>query len=500
MKRILLFTLLASAAALQADVKLPAILSDHMLLQQQTPVRIWGWADPGEPVTVSFLGQKVSGKAGADGRWALFLKPLRAGQAGEMTVAGKNTITIQDVLVGEVWVGSGQSNMGFTMARVDRSEQEIAAANFPQIRLFSVKLQVADQPAEDTIGKWSLCAPDTVKTFSAVLFLFGREIHQTRKIPVGLINSSWGGTPAQSWTTRATLEADPALNFILDDWKVTLERYPAAKEKHDQLLAKWKETAAEARKAGKTPPQAPRPPAGPGHQNTPGGLYNAMISPIVNYAIRGAVWYQGEANASERHAAPYRRLFRTMIEDWRREWGIGAFPFGFVQLANYKSNGWWPLLRESQNETLNLINTGQAVTIDVGMANDIHPTNKQAVGHRLALWARTTVYGEKLEYSGPAYRTASTEDGKIRLWFDHTKGGLKTSDGGKPAGFIVAGKDGAFVPADAVIEGDTVVVSSGQVAEPAAVRYAWEDVPTCNLVNGEGLPASPFRTDVKSPK
>ena len=224
-----------------------------------------------------------------------------------------------------------------------------------------------------------------------------------------------------------------------------------------------------------------------------------MIQPIVPYAIKGAVWYQGEANASEKHAVPYRRLFRAMIEDWRREWGIGAFPFGFVQLANYKSNGWWPLLRESQNETLSLVNTGQAVTIDVGMANDIHPTNKQAVGHRLALWARATVYGEKVEYSGPAYRTAAIEGNKMRLWFDHAAG-LKAADGGKLTGFIIAGKDGAFVPAEATVDGGTIVVSSDQVADPAAVRYAWEDVPACNLVNRDGIPASPFRTDVKSPK
>lgn len=500
MKHSVLLTLLASAAALQADVKLPALISDHMLLQQQGPVRIWGWADPGESVTVGFLGQKVAGKAGADGRWAIFLKPLKAGQAGEMTIAGKNSIKIQDVLVGDVWVGSGQSNMGFTMARVDRAEQEIAAANFPQIRLFSVKLQVADQPAEDTTGKWVLCSPETVKNFSAVLYLFGREIHQTRKMPVGLINSSWGGTPAQSWTTRGTLESDPALKFILDDWKLTLERYPAAKEKYDAQLAAWKTAAAEARQSGKTPPAAPRPPAGPGHQNTPGGLYNAMISPLIPYAIKGAVWYQGESNASATHAYAYRRLFRAMIEDWRRDWNIGPFPFGFVQLANFKSNVYWPVLRESQSETLNLRNTGQAVIIDVGMADDIHPTNKQDVGHRLALWARATVYGEKLVYSGPVYRTATTEGGKMRLWFDHVGGGLEARGGGKLTGFVIAGSDGNFVPADATVDGETIVVSCSQVPEPVAVRYAWEDNPACNLINREGIPASPFRTDVKSQK
>jgi sialate O-acetylesterase len=499
MKHFLLFALAASAT-LWADVKVPALISDHMLLQQHAPVRIWGWADPGEAVTVSFAGQKVSGKAGQDGRWALFLKPLKVGAAGAMTIAGKNTITVEDVLVGDVWVGSGQSNMGFKVARTDRAEEEIAAAKFPQIRLFSVKLQVADKPAEDTTGKWVLCSPDTVKSFSAVLYFFGREVHQKRKIPVGLIDSSWGGTPAQSWTTRGTLESDASLKFILDDWAATLERYPAAKQKYDDQVEAWKKAAAQAKQDGKAAPTAPRPPAGPGHQNTPGGLYNAMISPLVPYAIKGAVWYQGESNASPAHAVVYRKLFRAMIEDWRREWGIGPFPFGFVQLANFKSNGWWPLLRESQAETLNVRNTGQAVTIDIGNPTDIHPTNKQEVGRRLGLWARAAVYGEKTEYSGPEYRALAIEGNKVRLWFDHVGTGLTARGGGKLEGFIIAGGDGNFVPADAKVDGDTVVVSAEQVTDPVAVRYGWEDSPTCNLTNKETLPASPFRTDLKSPK
>jgi sialate O-acetylesterase len=495
MRRLLTLCLLASTLPLVADVKLPAIVSDHMVLQQHGPARIWGWADPGEAVTVSFGSHKVSGKADANGRWAVFLPPLEAGATGDMTVAGKNSLTVQDVLVGDVWVGSGQSNMGFTMARVDNAAQEIAAANFPQIRLFSVKLTVADQPLEDVVGKWSLCTPESVRNFSAVLYLFGREIHQTQKMPVGLINSSWGGTPAQSWTTRATLEADPALKFILDDWARTLDRYPAAKEKFDAQLPEYQRAAAEAKQAGKAAPPPLRPVVGPGHQNTPGGLYNAMIAPIKPYAIRGAIWYQGEANASEAHARPYRRLFTAMIEDWRREWDQGPFPFGFVQLANFKSNGWWPLLRESQTLTLNLRNTGMAVITDVGNPDDIHPTDKQTPGHRLALWARATVYGEKLVYSGPMYRQATREGRQMRLWFDSVGGGLQARGGGKLTGFVVAGNDGTFVPAEASIDGQTVVVSAPQVEEPVAVRYAWEDSPTANLYNQEGLPASSFRTD-----
>ena len=489
---------LAASALLRADVRLPALVSDHMLLQQQTPVRIWGWADPGEDVTVGYRGQTVSGRADASGRWSVFLKPMQPAAPEEMTIAGKNRLTVQDVLVGEVWVGSGQSNMGFTMARVNNADQEIASANFPEIRLFSVKLTVADQPADDVTGKWSRCTPETVKNFSAVLYLFGREIHQTRHVPVGLINSSWGGTPAQSWTSHAALEAEPALQFILTDWQATLGRYPAAKEKYDREMEAWKPEAEAATKAGKTPPAAPRPPAGPGHQNTPGGLYNAMIHPLLPFAIRGAVWYQGEANASAPHAYAYRRLFRLMIEDWRQAWGIGPFPFGFVQLANFKTNGWWPLLRESQTETLNLRNTGMALAVDVGNPTDIHPTDKQTVGHRLALWARATVYGENIIYSGPMYREMTTEGKQARIWFDHVGGGLEAR-GGALKGFTIAGKDGVFVPAEASIDGPTVVVSCPQVPEPAAVRYGWDDNPESTLYNREGLPTNPFRTDTSVP-
>jgi sialate O-acetylesterase len=493
MKRWLALSLFASAAWLQAAVKLPALLSDHMVLQQQVPVRIWGWADPGETVTVSFRGQKVSGTASEAGKWAVFLQPLETGAPATMTVAGKNSLTIQDVLAGDVWLGSGQSNMGFTMATVNNAEQEIASANLPQIRLFSVKHTVAETPAEDVAGQWELCTPQSVKPFSAVLYLFGREIHQTRKLPVGLINSSWGGTPAQSWTSHPALEADPLLKFVLDNWQATLDRFPAAKEKFDQQTEEWKKASAEAKAAGKPVPTAPRPPVGPGHPSTPAGLFNSMIQPLTPFAIKGVVWYQGEANASQAHGYAYRRLFRTLIEDWRRAWGIGAFPFGFVELANFKTNGWWPLLRESQTDALNLINTGMALAIDVGNPTDIHPKDKQTVSHRLALWARATVYGEKLIYSGPMFRTVSWEGKQARLWFDQVGSGL-TARGGKLTGFTVAGKDGAFVPAEAAIEGATVVVTSGQVAEPAAVRYAWDDNPTANLYNQEGLPANPFRT------
>jgi sialate O-acetylesterase len=494
LKRFALFV--CAALCLPAAVRLPTLVSDHMVLQQDLPVRIWGHADPGEAVSVQFHGQTVAAKAGADGRWAVYLNPLNAGGPFEMTVAGQNVITIHDVLVGEVWVGSGQSNMEFRVAGAKNAEQEIAEANYPNIRLFEVKKAVAEQPAEDVEGQWVLCSPETVGKTSAVGYFFSREIHKTRDLPVGFIHSSWGGTPAQSWTTRATLESDLALKTYLDQWQKTLENYPAAKERFDKQLEVWKQKAAEAKKHGQQPPQAPRPPAGPGHQNTPGGLYNGMIAPLVPYAIRGAIWYQGESNASPGNATLYRRLFEAMIEDWRHMWGEGCFPFLFVQLANYAPGHAtaWPELQESQLKTLELRNTGMAVIIDIGDSKNIHPTNKQEVGRRLALAARATVYGENIEYSGPIFRQLTADGSQLRAWFDHA-GGLAARNGDKLTGFTIAASDRNFVPAEARIEGDTVVISSPDVKEPVAVRYAWASDPAANLINKENLPASPFRTD-----
>ena len=486
--------LLALTAALRAEVKLPALISDHMLMQQGAPVRIWGKAAPGEAVSVTFAGtQRYSVKANGSGAWQVFLTPVSAGGPFEMVIAASNRIIVKDILAGEVWVGSGQSNMEFPMARVMNADQEIPKAKFPQIRLFTVKRVVAEDPLEDVQGAWAACTPETVKNFSAVAYFFGREIHQTRHVPVGLIHSSWGGTPAESWTEISYLEDDLALTNILTAWQRTLADYPAKKQAWDEQMAKWPEREAEA-KAGKPSPPKPAAPPGPGHQNTPAGLYNGMIAPLTPYAIRGAIWYQGEANAGEGRAYQYRRLFASMIESWRKAWGEGSFPFYFVQLANFRSGGWWPVLRESQTATLDLRNTGMALAIDVGNPADVHPTNKQEVGHRLALAARAQTYGEHIVYSGPIFREMAVNGAAAQLYFDHVGGGLEAK-GGKLTGFWIAGGDRQFVPAEARIEGNTVLVTSLQVGEPVAVRYAWQDDPPVSLYNKEGLPASPFRTD-----
>jgi sialate O-acetylesterase len=304
--------------------------------------------------------------------------------------------------------------------------------------------------------------------------------------PVGLIQSAWGGTPAESWISLPALAADPALISVYADWAAAIEAYPLAKARYDQALAKWEQTKQGAR---------PQPPQGPGHQWEPASLYNAMIHPLVNYAVRGMLWYQGESNSGKRRGYVYRRLFPAMIQDWRARWGQGDFPFLWVQLANFENNGEWAEIREAQTMTLHLANTGQAVTTDIGEAKDIHPKNKQDVGLRLALAARAIAYGEKLVYSGPLYRQAVNEGGAIRVYFDHVGGGLAARGGGVLTGFLVAGADKKFVPAEAKVVGTTVVVTSNDVARPMYVRYAWGGNPDCNLVNAEGLPASPFRSD-----
>jgi len=490
-----LLTLLATVCALNAAVKLPALISDHMVLQQGMPVRVWGTADPGEGVRVDFQGQSVSVKASANGKWTAWLRPLVAAGPLEMTIAAGNTITVKDVLVGEVWVGSGQSNMEFKLQTAVNHDEEIAHADYPMIHLFQVKRGVAAQPLDDAVGTWQVCSPTSVKGFSAVEYFFGRHLQLNLHVPMGLIESDWGGTPAQSWTSHPAMESDASLKYVLDEWDKTLANYPTAKQKYDAAIEKWNTDVAEARAAGKTPPNRPALPAGPGHQNTPAGLYNAMIAPLTPYAIRGVIWYQGESNAnSDIHAYNYRRLFGAMIQDWRNQWGEGDFPFYFVQLANYQTNGRWPVLRESQAETLRLANTAMAVILDIGESKDIHPKNKQDVGLRLALAARALTYHQPVEYAGPTFHMAVPENGAMRVYMTHADG-MAARGGGEIKGFEIAGADGRYVGAMAKVEGNTLLVSCPQVMEPVAVRYAWADDPVSNLVNQAGLPAGSFRSD-----
>ena len=492
---------LVPAGAALADVRLPAVIGDNMVLQQDEEVSIWGWADPGEEVEATFgwTWRRLTTAANSKGEWQFKIRSPKAGGPYKMTLKGKNTIDLDNIMSGEVWVCSGQSNMQWSVKASANPDEEIAAAKYPNIRLFTVTRTVAHKPLDDCEGSWAPCSPETVPDFSAVAYYFGRELHKRLDVPVGLIHTSWGGTPAESWTRIEVLEAGADFQPILTRQAEIIANYPQAYKEYEQKLQEWQKAAEEAKAEGNKPPRRPGAPRGPDHPHTPAGLYNGMIAPLIPYGIQGAIWYQGESNAGR--AYQYQRLFPAMIMNWREDWGQRNFPFLFVQLANFMEtkdepgDSSWAELREAQTMTLSLPNTGMATIIDIGEAKDIHPKNKQDVGKRLALWALAQTYEKDIVYSGPLYKSMKAEGGKIRLSFDHVGGGLVAAGGEQLKGFAVAGADRKFVWADAKIDGDTVVVSSDDVAEPVAVRYAWADNPVCNLHNKENLPASPFRTD-----
>ncbi|MBX7072343.1 MAG: sialate O-acetylesterase [Pirellulales bacterium] len=453
----LLAALLLLAADAHAAVKPNPLFSDNAVLQQGRKVPVWGTANEGEEVIVKFQDQTVTAKA-KDGRWQVALENLKPGGPFEMTIAGENTITLKNILVGEVWIASGQSNMQWSVKQSADPDKTIAESANPNLRLFTVPRVATDEPQSTVDAAWVECGPQTVPEFSAVAYHFGQMLQSKLEVPVGIINTSYGGTPAEAWTSREALAAVPELKSLLD-----------------------------------------MPPAGTTAVQRPTGLYNAMIHPLLPYAISGAIWYQGESNAGR--AAQYFTLFPTMIANWRQAWNQGDFPFLFVQLAPFMKkvdeprDSQWAELREAQRHTLKQSpNTGMAVITDVGDETDIHPKAKKPVGERLALAALAKAYGKDVAYSGPAYRDAEFKGAEAVLNFDHVAGGLVAS-GDKLEGFTIAGKDQKFHKANAEIRGEQVVVSCPDVAEPVAVRYGWADYPVVNLANQAGLLASPFRTD-----
>jgi sialate O-acetylesterase len=642
----------------RAEVRVPALIGDNMVVQQGRKVRFWGWGQPGERVTVTLAGKTARAVTDAQGRWQTFIGPLKAGGPFTLAIAGTNTLNFTNVLVGEVWVCSGQSNMEWPLAQATGGMQAAAEANNPEMRLFTVQKKTSATPLDDVQGRWVVASPQTAPTFSAVGFFFGRELYQRLKVPVGLIHSSWGGTPAEAWTSPAMLASLPELKPIIERYERD-RNDPNLGRDYAEKMAVWQRTFTQqdpgnkgealgyaaptldlagwqqmnlpqqweaaglnidgavwfrreldvpagwagrdlvlnlgpiddfdttyfngtqvgttggpdmpnaytvARsytvpgalvRAGRNliavrvfdrsggggfaavpgqmalaPPGAqskdavslegawaykvevefkpiqpdysrmPAQPPGPNNQNSPSMLYNAMLAPLTPYAMRGAIWYQGESNAGR--AYQYRTLFPAMIRDWRAAWGEGDFPFYFVQLANWQpvkpepSESEWAELREAQTMTLSLPRTGMAVIIDKGSPDELHPRNKLDVGMRLARWALADTYGQKLEQSGPLYRAYTIEGDKVRVRFTHAKGLQTGLQSDKPAplkGFAIAGADHKFVWADARIEGDTVVVWSKEITQPLAVRYDWADSPDGNLYNAAGLPTSPFRTD-----
>lgn len=482
------FVFLTSAVA---EVTLPSLLADHMVVQRGLPVHAWGMAAANENVTVTFRGETKSTTADDLGRWSLYLSPGEAGGPFQMSVKGSNSIVLNDVLVGDVWVASGQSNMELPMKALTNPAAEIAAAQYPKIRIFRVDRRPSDYPRSDVGAKtWALCAPESVGDSSAVAYYFARDLYQKMNVPIGLVESFWGGTPAESWTSLYSLAADASLMPVFAERSKTLDEQETIVLRLQQEDRQLAAAEAQAKAEGKPAPGRPWHPDFAAW--APAALFNGMIAPLTRFPIRGVIWYQGEANSGDR-APLYARLFPTMISDWRRAWDEGDFPFLFVQIANWNTepDGQWPEVRDAQRKTLALRNTGMAVTIDIGDPVDIHPKDKLDVGLRLARAARAIAYGEKLEWSGPLYRGLTREEHALRVWFDHANG--LTTKNGALVGFEVAGADGKFVAADAKIEGESVVVSSPAVADPVSVRYAWAANPTCNLVNREGLPASPFR-------
>jgi len=489
-RRLLLFLLFVfgSGASSRAEVTLPSVWSDHVVVQRGLPVHVWGKAEAGEQVTVQFRGASASTAANSLGRWELYLPPGDAGGPFTMEVQGENNIVLADILVGDVWIASGQSNMEFSTKEVVRADQELKDAQQPTIRLFHVEKRSSDFPQEDVVTKgWMLCSPEAVVDFSAVAYFFARNIQADQHVPIGLMEADWGGTPGESWVSLKGLTSDGTLMPAWNTWAEMSEHQPDALLEQANQERERKAAVA----AGKPEPSFPWHPEL--RSWLPGGAFNGMIAPLVKFPIRGALWYQGESNAGVERSFYYERLFRTLIQDWRTRWAEGDFPFLFVQLASFTTSpdNKWPELREAQRHTLSLNNTGMAVAIDLGDHTNIHPKNKQEVGLRLSLVARALAYGEKLEYSGPLYRNKMVEQQAIRLYFDHAASGL-VAHGDALTGFEIAGADGEFVSAQAQIDGDTVVVSSEAVKGPEHVRYAWASDPSGNLYNKDGLPASPF--------
>jgi sialate O-acetylesterase len=497
--RLLALLFLLPCVVLSAQVTLPKILASHMVVQRDLPVHVWGLAAPSEDVAVTFRGETRSARADRLGCWSVYLAPGAAGGPFQLKVQGSpaaggsaamQQIVLDDVLVGDVWVASGQSNMEFEMRKAATAARDLPHADNPRIRLLIVKERAADY-AEDDIDSdgWAVSNPETAEDFSAVAWYFAREIEQREHVPVGVIDSTWGGTVAESWTRLTALGGDASLApLFASRGKMTDEAAAGILEEKDEQRQRD-----EARAEGKPAPQSRWRPVLASWG--PGLLWNGMIAPLTPFPIRGVIWYQGESNSAPERAPLYNRVFRALIEDWRREWGIGDFPFLYVQISNYKSTPAedWAALREQQLKTLEMRNTAMAVTIDIGDPDDVHPTDKVDVGLRLARAARALSYGESIEYNGPLFRQVTPEGTSIRAWFDHAKG--LTAKGGEVTGFEVAGDDGKFSPATARIDGETVVATSPSVVEPVFVRYGWANSPQCNLLNDEGLPASPFTSD-----
>ena len=506
----LLFLLGWSALTAAAEIRLPKMIGDHAVLQRRAPIHIWGWSSPDEQITVKFHAQTRSASANAYGEWEVYLQPEEAGGPYTLAVSGNgpdsHPLSVSDVLVGDVWLASGQSNMEIPLrgfpgsAVIKNAGQEIAAADMPHIRLLRVDHKASDIPVDNIADAWTLCTPQTATDFSAVAYFFGRQIHQDEKVPIGLIDSTWGGTPIASWMSLTALGRDASFMPVF----ASRAKFADQQSRLTQVIAAEKREDAAALEAHRPMPKHPWHPSEVSW--TPAALYNGMIAPLAPYSIKGFLWYQGETDSAPERAPLYAALFSAMIADWRAQWKQGNLPFLYVQISSFHSEGEdWGTIRDAQRRTLDVANTAMAVSIDVGEADNVHPPDKQTVAARLALAAHGMVYHDTGgESSGPAFRQATTEPGAMRVWFDHASGGLQTNLA--PAGskvtpesfesaFEVAGADRKFFSAQAKIEGETVVVTSSAVPHPQYVRYAWANEAVGGLYNRAGLPASTFTSE-----
>ncbi|MDE1161336.1 MAG: sialate O-acetylesterase [Acidobacteriaceae bacterium] len=494
----MLLTSLCCAAG-HASVRLPHLLSDHAVLQRDRPIHVWGWASPNVRLKVALHGQSSETLANPLGEWSVYLKPESAGGPYTLLITGDGEeVKLQDLLIGDVWLASGQSNMqfplqGFTGAPMKDQAAEIAASTHPRIRLLRVEQGGSDTPKADQPSVWKECIPENAKDFSAVAYFFGREISGLQNVPVGLIDSAYGGTPADSWLSLHAYGADASLQPALATWS----RFADEQANLSDVIAIEREEDATAVREGKPKPSHPWHPFAQSWQ--PSALYNAMIAPLTPYAIRGFLWYQGETNSAPDRAPHYQSTLSALIRDWRNRFDQGNLPFLYVQISSFSSPSEdWAMLRDQQRRALDNANTAMSVTIDVGEATNVHPADKQTVGARLALAARHLVYGENLVSSGPLFRQATAEmnaDGSksMRVWFDDAHS--LSSRGAPLSSFEVAGADHKFVPAEAAIEGDTVLVKAAAVQDPRFVRFGWSSVVESNLYNEAGLPASTFTSE-----
>jgi sialate O-acetylesterase len=497
----------SAAADVKSSLSVSPLFGDHAVLQRDKPIPVWGSAAPGESISVTFRNKTAKTVTGPDGRWLVRIGPFPAtADPSDMVITGKTVLTAHDIIVGEVWLCSGQSNMefkvddgGFTY-RANNAAAELAASNCLQIRQIEIERAVATTPATDVKHvDWEVASPQTVGRFTAVGYFFARDIHRSTGIPVGIILSCWGGTPVESWMDDKARASTSLSAKLADRWKAEKLKWPPERvAKYPSDLAAWNKAEAEATaKHTKNPLHWPQPPASDDSPAAPGGLFNAMIAPLEPAAIRGVLWYQGEGNTG--HPDEYGELFTAMIRSWREGFGQGDVPFYFVQLANFGDPAEivqrdWALLRDEQAAALALPATGMAVTIDIGEADNIHPRNKQEVGRRLALIAKTNIYGVTPEVTGPMFSSATPEEKGLRVHFTHVGTELQAR-GGAPTSLEVAGADKRFFPATGKIEVDTLFASSPDVASPVAVRYAWTNAPAANIYSDDGLPVVPFRSD-----